>query len=440
MSTIPINDTAPRIQYTASAAQTVFVYPFWITSDQDLDVYVDGALKIPTTDYTVLGVLASNGGDITFVTPLNAGQIVTIERNMAFERISEFQEAGTFKAGVLNLELSKMIGMMQQLKRDIGRKLGLSPTSLVNQVNLLLPDPVDGKALVFDGTTGAMRTSGVNVDDIDSSVSAASASAEAAEISETNAAANSTAAQTAQTNAETAQAGAENARDTALAAVGNVEVSANDTTTGNLEAKIVAGTGISISTLNEGGNEQLQITNSSSGPVVASQTEAEAGTDNTKMMTPLRVGDVTPIIDRAFATTNVSTAITTTLPYDDTAPTSSEGTQVLSATLTPKTTTNKIAVRATVALANASASSHSVMAVFRGTTCIGYRATTQTSVWAARTLTIEAEDAPATMSPVTYTVRVGKGTGVGVRLNGDYASRKGGAKQTSTLEILELRA
>ena len=172
----------------------------------------------------------------------------------------------------------------------------------------------------------------------------------------------------------------------------------------------------------------------------ASEAEVRTGTNNTKVVAPLRIADVTPIIDRAFATTNASTAITATLPYDDTVPTSGEGTQVLSATLTPKTTTNKIAVRATVALANASASSHSVMAVFRGTTCIGYRATTQTSIWAARTLTIEAEDAPATTSPVTYTVRVGKGTGVSVRLNGDGAARKGGAKQTSTLEILELRA
>jgi hypothetical protein len=39
----------------------------------------------------------------------------------------------------------------------------------------------------------------------------------------------------------------------------NVEVSANDTTPGDLEAKIVAGTGISLSTLNEGANEQLEI-------------------------------------------------------------------------------------------------------------------------------------------------------------------------------------
>lgn len=46
---------------------------------------------------------------------------------------------------------------------------------------------------------------------------------------------------------------------------GALKVSSNDTTGNYLENKIVAGTGISIATLNDGSNETLQITNSSSG-------------------------------------------------------------------------------------------------------------------------------------------------------------------------------
>ena len=60
--------------------------------------------------------------------------------------------------------------------------------------------------------------------------------------------------------AEAAQSGAELARDEAVAISGQVKISADDTTTGTLDSKIIAGSNIVLSVQNDGGNETLIIT------------------------------------------------------------------------------------------------------------------------------------------------------------------------------------
>lgn len=70
---------------------------------------------------------------------------------------------------------------------------------------------------------------------------------------------------------------------TTLAAASNVKVSANDTTPGDLETKLLVGTGLALSTQNDGGNETRTIAHD-----FASQVEAEAGTATDKPMNALR--------------------------------------------------------------------------------------------------------------------------------------------------------
>jgi hypothetical protein len=113
---------------------------------------------------------------------------------------------------------------------------------------------------------------------------AAEAAQTAAETARNNAQTAEANAETAEANAETAQAAAEAARDAALAAVGGVKVSADDTTAGDLETKLLAAGLAALSTQNNGANETRTLT-----VPIASQAEAEAGALNTVAMTPLRV-------------------------------------------------------------------------------------------------------------------------------------------------------
>lgn len=84
-------------------------------------------------------------------------------------------------------------------------------------------------------------------------------------------------------DAETAQAAAEAAQAAAEAAAGAVKVSANDTTAGDLETKLLVGDGLALSTQNDGANETRTIAHD-----FASQAEAEAGTATDKPMNALR--------------------------------------------------------------------------------------------------------------------------------------------------------
>src|SRR5688572_800008 len=98
MSIDVVEDITPRRQYTAAAAQTEFDYPFPIFADTDLAVYVDETLKTITTHYTVDGVSEDNGGTVTFLTPMTGGEIVTLYRDTAIERVTDFQQNGPNRA------------------------------------------------------------------------------------------------------------------------------------------------------------------------------------------------------------------------------------------------------------------------------------------------------------------------------------------------------
>lgn len=123
MSIDTVNDLPPRAQFTASAAQTVFDYPFPIFADADLVVEVDGVVKSLDTHYTVAGEGNDNGGTVTFITPMVGGEIVVIYRDIAIARSTDFQQNGPFNSASFNDELDKLTLIAQQLEAQIKRCL-----------------------------------------------------------------------------------------------------------------------------------------------------------------------------------------------------------------------------------------------------------------------------------------------------------------------------
>ncbi len=137
--------------------------------------------------------------------------------------------------------------------------------------------------------------------------------------------------------------------------------------------------------------------------------------------------------------------LTTAIPYDDTTPTSSEGTQVLSQAITPADNTNK--VLCLVFLWGTGASGVTSAALFRGTTCINAAAVMSTSTGAdvtdnagAFVLALAFLDSPASASAQTYTVRVGPDTAAVMRLNGTTGARRFGGASACTLTLMEVAA
>lgn len=134
-----VTDLTPRVQYTASAAQTTFDYPFPIFADTDLVVDIDGTTKTLTTHYTVTDAGNDTGGTIVLVTAAAGGEIVTIYRQTAITRLTDFQQNGPLSSTSFNDQLDKLTVIAQELDAAIQRCLRIPTTAEVDDADIELP-------------------------------------------------------------------------------------------------------------------------------------------------------------------------------------------------------------------------------------------------------------------------------------------------------------
>ena len=209
---INISDVEPRVQYTATSGQTSFTVPFEFFANADLKVYNGSTLLTfnaspsSASQYSVTGAGVTGGGSITLGgSGATLNDIITISRDIAISRTTDFPTSGAFQIASLNEELDKIVAMAQQLERDLKFSPRASATTS-NTFDLTFPDLVAGKMLSVNSGGTALEFS---VD------SAALLSAETNASNSATAAANSaTASANSATAAQTAQAAAEAALDT----------------------------------------------------------------------------------------------------------------------------------------------------------------------------------------------------------------------------------
>lgn len=147
----------------------------------------------------------------------------------------------------------------------------------------------------------------------------------------------------------------------------------------------------------------------------------------------------TPAVLQVLQTTNTAnTDLTTAIPFDDTVPTNTEGTSVLSQAITPASSSNKVLCEVDVWGSSTLAGNQICVALFRGTTCIAAVAHSENAAVQARPVTLTFLDSPATTSATTYEVRVGPPSGT-VRLNGIETARRFGGVGVSTLTLSEIK-
>ena len=133
-----VEDLGARVQYVASAAQTTFDYPFPIFEDADLVVDIDGTTKTLTSDYSVTGAGADTGGTIVLVVATVGGEIVTIYRQTAITRTTDFQQNGPLSSKSFNDQLDKLTVIAQELDAAIQRCLRIPTTAEVDDADIEL--------------------------------------------------------------------------------------------------------------------------------------------------------------------------------------------------------------------------------------------------------------------------------------------------------------
>jgi len=152
---ITISDTEPRVQYTATAGQTSFSVPFEFFTVNDVKVYNGSTLlsynASPSSgsQYSVTGAGVTGGGSITLGGGATVNDKITIYRDLAIARSTDFPTSGAFQISSLNDELDKIIAMCQQLERDLKFSPRAASTT-ASTYNLTFPELVANKFLTVN--------------------------------------------------------------------------------------------------------------------------------------------------------------------------------------------------------------------------------------------------------------------------------------------------
>lgn len=159
---LQISDTTPRVQYTATSGQTTFSVNFEFFDVADLKVYNGTTLLTYSTSpasasqYSVTGAGVTGGGSITLGgSGATLNDVITIVRDLAIARLSDFPVSGNFPIQTLNTELDKIVAMLQQLEEQFARTLQY-PVTTTTGFNVDLPELVANRVLSVNADATAL--------------------------------------------------------------------------------------------------------------------------------------------------------------------------------------------------------------------------------------------------------------------------------------------
>lgn len=257
--------TTNRVSEVGNGVKVAFDFSFRIFAASELQVFkvvtATGAqtLQTITTDYSVAingvdNALTTPGGTVTYVSAPLATETSLIISSYTLDQQSRFPTAGNFPEIVVEDAVDKLTLIAIQLNEEIGRSAKLPEATTLT--DLSLPLPTANKALLWNASANALINS---TDDFNDIVTNATTQANNAASSASSASSSASAAATSESNAASSASAAATSASEAQAAVGGVRISADDTTADNLEAKLLVGTGLDLTTQNPGGNETRTI-------------------------------------------------------------------------------------------------------------------------------------------------------------------------------------
>jgi hypothetical protein len=261
------------------------------------------------------------------------------------------------------------------------------------------------------------------------SAGSASDSADAASLSETNAATSASQALTYKNAAQSSASAAAASESNAASTLANALVKANNLS--DLVSASTARTNLGLGSFAT--KSSLLLSDVGSGFFTADATGRGKFASGFIDFSLMPTGSV---VGRSVGTYATNADLTTTIPNDDTIPTNSEGTQIISVSYTPKSVTNRLRLRFSGVI-SAGGVATAIVGVFADGTCIAARGAAVAGVGYMTPIYIEHEYVPGTTSAITFTVRAGGNATV--RMNGSNVGRSFGGVQVTTLVIEEIK-
>ena len=132
-----VTSTNQKVQFNGNGSTTVFAYNFKIFAQTDLSVILRSAtgtetVQQLTTNYTVSGVGAASGGNVTMGVAPPSGTTLTILRVQPNLQGLDLVPNDPFPAGSMEDALDKLTFMVQTHDEEIGRSIKASPTNVIS--------------------------------------------------------------------------------------------------------------------------------------------------------------------------------------------------------------------------------------------------------------------------------------------------------------------
>ena len=144
-----IADNYEPIKQETNGVTTQFSFDFYALNDDYIKVFleVDGEQSvIDPTEYEV--TFSPNGGLVTFYDPPSGNAYIIITRDTPREQETPFATSSGFPAKTVEGRFDKLTAMVQELQDNVDRS---AKVPVGNDVDISLPVPDDGKALVWNG-------------------------------------------------------------------------------------------------------------------------------------------------------------------------------------------------------------------------------------------------------------------------------------------------
>jgi len=145
------------------------------------------------------------------------------------------------------------------------------------------------------------------------------------------------------------------------------------------------------------------------------------------------------VLNSVFAESSTEYVITTVIPFDNTIPQISEGTQIISATITPTKTTSRIVGFVSLNGDATDTTVQTVVAAFRGSATNAIASTWVRYIAYSSLISFEFTDLPNTTSATTYSIRIGPDQQT-LYVNRALGGSKLGGSNKITLILLEINA
>ena len=132
-----VTATNQKVSFSGNGSTTVFAYNFKIFAETDLLVILRSSTGTETTqnltsNYTVSGVGATSGGNVTMGTAPASGTTLVIQRVQPQLQGLDLVPNDPFPAGSMEDALDKLVFNVQTLNEEVGRAIKASTTNTIN--------------------------------------------------------------------------------------------------------------------------------------------------------------------------------------------------------------------------------------------------------------------------------------------------------------------